>query len=545
MRSAIVLAVVLTACSGSSEDKGSPDAAADVSAPADGDLPPDGPIDAAPPPKTSCVAPVELADTSKPTTVVGTGTAASCTEAAFGAAVAKGGVVTFDCGADPVTITLSSEKVAPNDRDTVIDGAGKITLSGGGKTRIVALRHSFEKLGPKLTVQRLAFTDGFTTDVPNTTETKQGGAAIYRLGGELVIVDSTFTRNVCPLTGQDVAGGAVYSVGGGDTTIVRSAFVENRCSNGGAIGALGSGLRLVDVRVEKNRATGNAGNPGNGGNGGGVCMDGKGKVLSICGSILAGNTGNAFGGALFRTSYEGEPTTIDRTSVLDNAIPKREPGSKEPSMAGGLYLQGTKVSITSSTIARNAANSVGGVFFAYHGTAPGSFTMENVTLALNQAWPQADFTKQGLAGGISANGEVTGVIKSCTIVGNVAQFAAGIANVSGLEIVNTIVANSAANKWTPLNCTGRSYDKPLGKGAPNLQWPDPTAASSDIRCTDGTALFADPHATLGPLQDNGGPTPTMKLLAGSPAIGKGSGCPAVDQRGIARKTCDLGAVAAD
>src|SRR5271165_43639 len=43
-------------------------------------------------------------DVSKPTTVVGTGTPASCTSDAFVAAVAAGGIITFDCGPTPTTI---------------------------------------------------------------------------------------------------------------------------------------------------------------------------------------------------------------------------------------------------------------------------------------------------------------------------------------------------------------------------------------------------------------------------------------------------------
>ncbi|HEY1918443.1 MAG TPA: choice-of-anchor Q domain-containing protein [Streptosporangiaceae bacterium] len=49
---------------------------------------------------------------------------------------------------------------------------------------------------------------------------------------------------------------------------------------------------------------------------------------------------------------------------------------------------------------------------------------------------------------------------------------------------------------------------------------------------------------LGPLADNGGPTKTIALLPGSPAIGTGGKCPATDQRGDprSRKTgCDIGA----
>ena len=57
-------------------------------------------------------------DVSKPTTVIGKGTAASCTGDDFIAAVAKGGIITFDCGADPATITLTKPAKVFNDKGT-------------------------------------------------------------------------------------------------------------------------------------------------------------------------------------------------------------------------------------------------------------------------------------------------------------------------------------------------------------------------------------------------------------------------------------------
>src|SRR5450432_2562948 len=78
-------------------------------------------------------------DVSSPTTVVGTGAAASCTGDAFVAAVAKGGVITFNCGPDPVTIVLTQTAKVFNDTapKLVIDGRNKVTLSGGGKIRVL------------------------------------------------------------------------------------------------------------------------------------------------------------------------------------------------------------------------------------------------------------------------------------------------------------------------------------------------------------------------------------------------------------------------
>ena len=80
-----------------------------------------------------------LEDTSNPRRVVGSGTPESCTGDAFIDAVAAGGVITFDCGPDPVTITLDRPAKVFNDTgpDIVIDGGGLVTLSGGGRTRIL------------------------------------------------------------------------------------------------------------------------------------------------------------------------------------------------------------------------------------------------------------------------------------------------------------------------------------------------------------------------------------------------------------------------
>ena len=65
-----------------------------------------------------------------PTTVIGTGTAASCTFRSLNAAVSKGGVITFNCGAAPVTIAVTATMNLPTGIDTVIDGGSRITLDG-------------------------------------------------------------------------------------------------------------------------------------------------------------------------------------------------------------------------------------------------------------------------------------------------------------------------------------------------------------------------------------------------------------------------------
>ena len=77
-------------------------------------------------------------DTSRPDRWVGTGTPRSCTSRAVVRAVAKGGVIRFRCGPDPVRIEMRrTAKVVNTSRRVVLDGRGLVTLSGGGKRRIL------------------------------------------------------------------------------------------------------------------------------------------------------------------------------------------------------------------------------------------------------------------------------------------------------------------------------------------------------------------------------------------------------------------------
>ena len=67
-----------------------------------------------------------------------------------------------------------------------------------------------------------------------------------------------------------------------------------------------------------------------------------------------------------------------------------------------------------------------------------------------------------------------------------------------------------------------------------------TGSSGIVNAVNGNIVGGNGHpvinALLGPLQNNGGPTQTMALLAGSPAIGHAdnSKAPAKDQRGLPR-----------
>jgi hypothetical protein len=289
-----------------------------------------------------CAIPPEAApeDASKPDHVVGTGTAASCTGDAFIAAVALGGVITFDCGPDPVTITLSSPAKVVNDAsDTVvIDGGGKVTLSGGGKTRILYMNtcdqaqhwttsHCDNQDSPHLTVQNLTFSDA---DSRNETQ-YDGGGAIWVRGGRFKIVNSRFFNNYCADSGPDVggAGARVFSQYNGlPVYVVNSTFggkdgFGNQCSNGGGISSIGVSWTIINSLFSYNKAIGNGGNPATtgtpgGGSGGAIYNDGNTMTLSLCGTLIEENTVNAFGSAIFFISNDHTGTLKIADSTIQN-----------------------------------------------------------------------------------------------------------------------------------------------------------------------------------------------------------------------------------
>ncbi len=492
-----------------------------------------------PPPPAVCDVPVALVDTTSPTTVVGDGSPASCTEAALRAAVTAGGIVTFACGDAPVTITVTASLTLT--ADTVIDGGGDVTLSGGGAVRIIDMdTGNYEATGPDLTVQRLTLRDGHAEGAL----LDGGGGAIYFVGGSVTAIDATFLDNAAVLEGPDVAGGAIYGIGVGELTVVGSVFSGNRASNGGAIGLLGAAGTIVNTTLSGNRATGfganyveNGQQLGMGGNGGALSMDGQGRDLYVCGSTFQSNSSGAFGGAIFRTGYQTERNELHLSAFLDNEARDRTGDEEDyPSGAGALYLQGVNVTLTSSTIAGNRARSSAGVWVVAHGAAQGIANLTNVTITGNATYTRPDFTTRGVAAGLTIGDGTTGTVLNCTITGNSAQFGSGIWNASPLTIRNSIIANDAENVYTPLNCSGTSFASPPASGENNVQWP--TGVQDDMDCTAGITRL-DPQ--MGTLGDHGGATPTV--LPGAAGLPAGTGCPALDQRGEPRgEPCTIGAV---
>jgi hypothetical protein len=280
-----------------------------------------------------------LADTSSPDHLIGTGTPASCTSAEVVAAVAAGGIITFNCGPAPVTIQMTATAQVFNNAApvTIIDGGGLVTLSGMNQLRILYMNtcdpnlvytstHCQDQQYPQLTVQNLTFIDGNASN-----ETVPEGGAIYAGGGTLKVVNSRFFSNVCAITGPYNAGGAIFASSqylSQPVYVVHSTFggtlsLSNSCSNGGALGSLGVSWTLINSLISYNQATGTGGTTtgtSGGGSGGAIYNDGNFMVLSIMGSQLSNNTANTFGSGIFFVSSDLSGSIVITDSTITGNI---------------------------------------------------------------------------------------------------------------------------------------------------------------------------------------------------------------------------------
>lgn len=314
----------------------------------------------------------QAVDTSHPDRVVGNGTSAGCTSAAVVAAVAAGGVITFSCGPDPVVITMTATaKIRNASTRVVLDGGGKVTLSGGGARRILYLNtcdqaqgwttsHCQDQQYPQLTVQNLTFANGNATGQTAANTNGGGGGALFDRGGRLKIVHSRFIGNRCDATGPDLGGAAVRALEqwqGMPVYVVDSTFggapgQGGVCSNGGALSSIGVSWSVLNCVMTYNSAIGHGANPARsgtpgGGSGGAIYTDGNTYTVTIQGSIIEHNTANEGGGALFYVSNDRTGTLSIRDSTLSGNPSK---GFWTDGYPGIFFLGSAKPSVSGSTL---------------------------------------------------------------------------------------------------------------------------------------------------------------------------------------------------
>jgi polymorphic membrane protein len=279
--------------------------------------------------------------TSAPNQVIGAGTPASCTSAAVVAAVASGGIITFNCGPNPVTITMTATaKVVNTSKLVVLDGGGLVTLSGGGERQILYMdtcdpkqqiiaSDCYDQRYPRLVVQNMTFEDG--NSQVRQSKTVQfgggGGGAIFALGGQFAAVNSKFIGNRCYQYGPDLGGAAIRALAQWNNLpvyITDDTFEDGQCSNGGALSSIGVSWVIINSVFTNNAAIGYGQNPAlpgtpGGGSGGAIYTDGNDYSVFVASSLIQNNSAREGGGGLFYVSNNKTGTlTVKNSTLLDN-----------------------------------------------------------------------------------------------------------------------------------------------------------------------------------------------------------------------------------
>jgi hypothetical protein len=237
--------------------------------------------------------------------------------------------------------------------------------------------------------------------------------------------------------------------------------------------------------------------------------------------------------------------TVDRGTIVTLSGLTIANGLSSIGGGGGIYNDGATLTVSSSVLSGNSAAGGGGIY-----NHLGTLTVSNSTLSNNSAFEGGGIENDGgtltvsnstlsgnSAGGggiINPSGSVT--LRNSTVANNVAGVGGGIDNLGTLTAFDTILAGNTAP-------TGPDLSGALMSQGHNLFG---NTSGGSITKASGDLLNVNPM--LGPLQNNGGPTPTMALPLGSPAIDAGDNInvPIFDQRGtgfprIVNGTIDIGA----
>lgn len=447
-------------------------------------------------------------------------------------------------------------------------GAGKnlsleaMTITGGNTTAN----------GGGVRVQDAAFDMEFVQVTDNLANESGGGVALEG-GVEATIMDSFFFQNTGAINAISAGGGLSFRNFEGEQGflhITNSEFNDNEGWQGGA--GIGFFAQTAEFTMTNTDLTLNdtklAFGPGGG-------LWTQGGRVTIIGGTIDKNSADGYGGGMYMNS----PGLVRAVAFDDNGALG----------AGGLYAVdvNSDILLDRLTITNNDATSIGGgalidrlrmtntfVSFNTAGDHGGgimadspSFTIDHSTISSNEA-------KTGDGGGlfIPSGG---GVIENVSMTANLAHDSGGgiyVGEPTGFESLDwppapifvnftTIAANGAlvgaANAQDVESNSALHFLQSIVSYSglqPNCN-AQMSSSGNNVEDTN-TCGFSEPgdrpnmDPLLGGLADNGGPTLTMKLQAGSPAIDVGGNCPPPldDQRGYVRDAgfgCDAGAYEAN
>jgi hypothetical protein len=243
----------------------------------------------------------------------------------------------------------------------------------------------------------------------------------------------------------------------------------------------------------------------------------------------ANNQNAPEGGAIFN---QFGSVTIDRSTLRGNAALALAEGGNSTNAVGGAIANSASLTIRRSSMIENLASASGGTSSnSAQGGAISNATSSTIKLVIDRSTFVENAAVAAGAGASSVAGAFNTVnqggasfaITSSTIVANSAGAGANLVAGSATTFENTIVADPRGGG---ANCNGA----PTSLGF-NLEDANSCGfkLGSDEPSTDPLLSSAGPAA-------NGGPTATVALLAGSPAIDQGLGSvgETVDQRGFTR-----------
>lgn len=285
-------------------------------------------------------------------------------------------------------------------------------------------------------------------------------------------------------------------------------------------------------------------------------------TLNISGlTIRDGNASNNDGGGI-RVQNPSAQATLTSVSIISNTA------TGSSGRGGGLFANSKAITVTDSLFLNNVASGPGGGGATNLFT--GTLTISNTTFSGNRATGGSGgaigspnvgtlrvgastfFSNTGIGGGAVAM-VASSFFTNTTLVGNSApSFGAAIlVSGSSTQFVNsTIYGNSGdhevynnggtltlKNSIVAFPTIGDTCNATITNGGNNID----SGTSCGWGGVSGSLGSTDPK--LAPLGNYGGPTRTMALFVGSPAINLATAnCPQTDQRGVTRSsTCDSGA----
>lgn len=433
---------------------------------------------------------------------------------------------------EPVIIEFAPGLTVTLAADVSYAGTQPITLEGNGSTIDGATNQVLDAGTDPLTVRNLTVQNagdsgviggafrGSDIVIEGSTfigNTAGIGGAVSSTNGTVVIRDSTFIEN------EAAIGGAVADVGSGDLTVTNSTFQGNRAAIGGALEKI-SGRVLVDASTFTD-------NDASGGVGGSIALGGGASLVVTDSSLTAGDAsaGGAIAAADMITVSGG--AAVDASGVRTGDLNVAADGI-------GVTQADVQVELVRTTIADDRATVGGGVVGANRiVVSDGVVTTEGggSLFAVNTTLSGDAATERGGALAFD-EGDVTLVY--VTSAGNASPLGTDV-QAATLTSFGTVFASEGGTSCDVGTTTSNGYNRS-------------TDASCGLDAATDQESAGDPR--LGPLADNGGPTPTRLPLTGSYLIDAipsaacqddGAAEVTTDQRGVARPQiggCDIGAV---